>query len=88
MPELSQLTFNYQEVAKALIIEADIHEGLWGIYVEFGFGATNMEISPGVIAPSVVVPINKIGIQKFAEPNNLTVDAAEVNPVRKSKKPN
>lgn len=83
MPEISTLVFNHKEVATALVKAQNIHEGLWGIYIEFGFSATNInqgtDSDPNLV-PAVIVPLTKIGIQRFDKPNNLTVDAAEVNP--------
>jgi hypothetical protein len=33
------------------------------------------------LTPAAIVPVLKIGIQRFPEPNSLTVDAARVNPL-------
>jgi hypothetical protein len=74
------IPFTYQELAEILIKHQDIHEGLWGIYVEFGIGATNIGQAPDELLPAAVVPIVKLGLQRFTEPNNLTADAAKVNP--------
>jgi len=81
MPDVPQIfPFTYQELAEILIKHEGIHEGLWGIYVEFGIGATNIGQGPNDILPAAVVPIVKLGLQRFTEPNNLTADAAKVNP--------
>jgi len=81
MPETPQIyPFTYQELAEILIKHKNIHEGLWGIYVEFGIGATNIGQGPNDMLPAAIVPIVKLGLQRFPEPNNLTVDAAKVNP--------
>lgn len=84
MPETRELMFSYQELASLLVKAANIHEGLWGVVVRFGFGATNLN-SPGpsgeeMLTPTAVIPVQQIGIQRFDAPNNLTVDAAKVNP--------
>jgi hypothetical protein len=85
MPEATMISFSHKEVAEALLKRQDIHEGLWGIYIEFGFGAANIGQGPSDpnLLPAAIIPVTKIGIQKFAEANNLTVDAAEVNPLTK-----
>jgi hypothetical protein len=85
MPEATMISFSHKEVAEALLKRQDIHEGLWGIYIEFGFGAANIGQGPDDpnLLPAAIIPITKIGIQKFAEANNLTVDAAVVNPPTK-----
>ena len=80
MAQTETITFSFSEVAKSLICSHDIHEGLWGIYVEFGLAATNVGPSQDNLTPAAVVPLMKIGLQKFNKPNNLTVDAAIVNP--------
>ena len=84
MPEREKRAFGYRELAELLVKHADIHEGHWGLWVEFGLGAANIPVggSAGdlVLKPAAVVPVNKIGIQGFGEPTPLTVDAAQVNP--------
>jgi hypothetical protein len=84
MPETKNYTFSYTELAEILVKKLDIHEGLWGIYVEFSLGAANVPASPDgkSIAPAAIAAIKGLGIQRFDAPNNLTVDAAIVNPVQ------
>jgi hypothetical protein len=86
MPETKNYTFSYTELAAILVKELDLHEGLWGIYVEFSLGAANVPASPDgkTIAPAAIAAIKGIGIQRFDAPNNLTVDAAIVNPTQPS----
>lgn len=80
MPEVQQYIFSFKEVAEALVKQQDIHEGLWGVYVEFGIAGGNIGSSPEDVRPAAIVPILKLGIQRFSEPSALTIDAAEVNP--------
>jgi hypothetical protein len=82
MAEVRSYTLEYPELVEILIKKLDLHEGLWGIYLEFGFGAANMPTAPDgkAFVPGAVSLVNKIGIQRFESPNNLTVDAAVVNP--------
>jgi hypothetical protein len=82
MAEVKTYLFDYKEVAEALVKKQDIHEGLWGIYMEFGIGAANIPSDPSqqTFLPAAIVPVVKIGIQRFDVPSSLTVDAAEVNP--------
>jgi hypothetical protein len=82
MAEAQNYTFGYREIAEALVKKLDIHEGLWGIYIEFALGAGMVPFGPSNnIAPAAIIPVQKIGIQRFEEPNALTVNAAEINPV-------
>jgi hypothetical protein len=82
MAEVKTYAFDYKEVAEALIKKQGIHEGLWGVYMEFGIGAANIPSDPSqqTLLPAAIVPVVKIGIQRFDRPTSLTVDAAEVNP--------
>lgn len=82
MAEVKTYLFDYKEVAEALVKKQEIHEGLWGIYMEFGIGAANISIDPSdqALLPAAIIPVRRIGIQRFDTPNSLTVDAAEVNP--------
>jgi hypothetical protein len=82
MAEVKTYLFDFKEVAEALIKKQGIHEGLWGIYMEFGIAAGNIPAGPSqqVLLPAAIVPVVKIGIQRFDQPSSLTVDAAEVNP--------
>jgi hypothetical protein len=82
MAEPRQITFSYQEIAELLVKHQDIHEGLWGVYFELGLGAANIPSAPDAAAvPAAIVPLQRMGIQKFDdEVQGLTVDAAVVNP--------
>lgn len=83
MPEPKSIVFTHKEVAEALVKKADIHEGLWGLYVEFGIAGANIGSGPDELNPAAIVPVLKLGVQKFDKENNLTVDASVVNPKRK-----
>ena len=84
MPEMKQVTFTHKEVAEALIRYNDIHEGLWGLYVEFGLAGANLSLQPeGDLNPAAVVPIIKLGLTRVKELNNLSADASAVNPAAK-----
>jgi len=83
MSEPEKMTFSHSQVTEALIKYNNIHEGLWGLYVEFGIAASNVGPSPDQINPAAIVPVLKIGLQKFDKPNNMTADAAVVNPPKK-----
>jgi hypothetical protein len=82
MPEIENVTFTHKEIAEMLVRKQNLHEGLWGIFIEFGLSGANIGESPesDLILPAAVIPVLKIGIQRFKTPNNLTVDAAVINP--------
>jgi len=87
MPEANNIVFDYKEVAEALLGKTDIKEGLWGLYIEFGITGANVGTGPGEdLKPTAIVPVLKIGLQKFNKPSNLTVDASKVKSKSKAKK--
>jgi hypothetical protein len=79
LPE--RFSYSFVEIAELLVKKADLHEGHWGLYVEFGLNATNIVTeAPKTMLPAAIIPIVKMGLQRFPEPNLLSVDAAKVNP--------
>jgi hypothetical protein len=80
MPETSQLTFSFKEIVTALVKAQGIHEGIWGLFVNFGLQATNIGPNEGELRPAAIIPVLSIGLQKFEKENFLSVDAAKVNP--------
>jgi hypothetical protein len=80
MPEIANITFSYKEVVTALLKEQGIHEGLWALFVKFGLGALNVGENDESIRPAAIIPILEIGLQKAEKENNISVDAAKVNP--------
>jgi hypothetical protein len=84
MPETKNYLFSHTELAEILVKRMDIHEGLWGIYFEFSLQGANVPTSPDLktVVPAAINFVQKVGIQRFDAPNNLTVDAAQVNPIK------
>lgn len=83
MAEPDSLKFDLKEVATALVRQADLHCGVWGLVVEFGFGAANIGQStePGPDArPGAVVAVLSLGLQEAPKESSTAVDAAKVNP--------
>jgi hypothetical protein len=82
MPESTQITFTYKEIVETLLKREGIHEGIWGIYLEYGLAAVNVNREAGStdLTPAAIVAMQKIGISRVEEENSLTVNAAEVNP--------
>ena len=75
MSEPRVITFSHREVAEALVKKEGLHQGIWGIYVEFGLGAVNIGADSDDTLPAAVVPVKKIGLQRFDEESSLAVDA-------------
>ena len=87
----SPILIDHSELARMLVKQHGIHEGLWGVFIRFGLGAGNVPFQPSdgsniVLRPAAIVPLLEIGIQRFSERNELCVDAAEVNPKPKKAK--
>jgi hypothetical protein len=82
MAEINQYVFSFKEIVEALIRKQGIHEGIWGIYVEFGLSAINAGPSPDQILPTALIPVQKIGIQRLPNESNIALDAAKVNPAQ------
>ncbi|HEX3529167.1 MAG TPA: hypothetical protein VH988_19080 [Thermoanaerobaculia bacterium] len=78
--EISHVAFTHKEVAEVLVRHHGIHDGIWGLYIEFGIGAVNIGAGPDDVTPAAVVPVLKIGLQRFQDLNAISVDAAKVNP--------
>ncbi|MSO22503.1 MAG: hypothetical protein EXQ58_04450 [Acidobacteria bacterium] len=82
MSESRQIVFSFKEIAEELVKKEDVREGHWGIFVKFGIHGANLGPTESGLFPTAVVPILELGIQKFDKPNNLTVNAAKVNPIK------
>jgi hypothetical protein len=80
MPEAKQIIYSFKELATLMVKDRGIHEGYWGIFARFGIGAANAGPSETDVRPTALVPIVELGLQKFDELNNLSVDASIVNP--------
>jgi len=74
------VVISHKQVAEALVKFHGIHEGIWGLFVRFGLGASNVGPDENQLVPAAIVPIVEIGLQKFTKETNLSVDAAKVNP--------
>jgi hypothetical protein len=80
MAEAKLFAYGLKEIAELLVRDRGITEGHWGVYVKFGLQAGNVGPSPKELFPAAIVPLMEFGIQRFDEPNALTVDAAQLQP--------
>jgi hypothetical protein len=85
MPEATQVVFKHKELAEILVKHQNIHDGIWGLFLRFGIGATNVGASETDLQPAAIVPVLEIGLQRFDKETNISVDAAKVNPAKESK---
>lgn len=80
MPEATQIKYAHREIVQLLIKDQGLHEGIWGLYIRFGLGASNVGESEGALQPAAIIPVMEIGLQKFDKETNISLDAAKVNP--------
>ena len=78
---------NWQEVAVALVRLKGIHVGYWRVGLEFDCHGANANIPSGKVThtkvPAAFIPVINVNLKQVKEEDvdELTVDAAEVNPV-------
>jgi hypothetical protein len=82
MSSEGRIDLRLTDVAEALIKQLDIHEGLSGIEVDFFAASATAGRTDHDLAPTALVKVSRIGLQRFDQPNNLSVDAAAVNPIK------
>ena len=80
MAEATQISFKHVEIVELMLKKQGIHEGIWGLFIRFGMGASNVGPSEAELVPAAIIPVLEIGLQKFEKVTNLSVDAAQVNP--------
>lgn len=80
MPETSQIVFSHKEIVELMIRQQGIHEGIWGLFIKFSLGASNVGPTATEVLPAAIVGVVEIGLQKFEQESNLALDAAKINP--------
>lgn len=83
MAEATTYQFSHKEVVEALIKQQGLHDGIWSLTVEFGFGVANTGPGPDELNPTAIIPVSKLGIIKSKALTNLSVDASVINPAGK-----
>ncbi len=91
MPEKPEgFFFSHRDIATDLIKKQGLHEGRWKLTLELGLGGHSMPMKKPdgtqELYPTGLVLVTAIGITRTEEVNNLTVDAAEVNPAPATRK--
>lgn len=76
---------NNRELAELLVRQYGLHEGHYELLVEFMIGSGNMGPNPESVAPTAFVSFSKVGLTKVPAPTPMSVDAAAVNPLKKSR---
>ena len=86
MPEPGQIIFTHKEIVEVLLRKEGITQGIWALYVKFGLKAINIGESPASLNPAAIVPILELGLQRFKEESNISVDAGKLNKTAKKGK--
>jgi hypothetical protein len=87
MTEQNLFMLSPKELTKALIKHHGIHEGIWGLAIEFQLAAAKTASDKDEIMPAAMVSVHRIGISKADKLNDMAVDAATVNrPARSGKR--
>jgi len=76
-----QVIITYQRLAALIVKDEGLHEGHWQVALTVGASSGFLAQLPGgKVLPAIWTPIMGVSLLRQAEPNALTVDAAEVNP--------
>lgn len=74
-----------RELAAVLVKHYGLHEGYYNLLVEFQIG-TGPVGPPSSVTPGAIIGVSKVGLMPASECGPMTVDAAEVNPLKKARK--
>ena len=83
MAEAIQYMFDHQEVVELLLKKQGVHEGIWMLSLELVQAAATVPGPDGKsVFPAALSIVRRIGLKQHdGAPSNLTVNAAEVNPL-------
>ncbi|HEX6708337.1 MAG TPA: hypothetical protein VF169_26625 [Albitalea sp.] len=79
-PTTQQHSFSWLDIARCLMKEKGITNGLWMTGVELGFAAANAGPTTGSVVPAGMVAVQSIVLTRAKAPGPLVFDAAELNP--------
>lgn len=75
-----------RDLAGVLIRHYGIHEGHFDLLVEFQIGMGAVGPDPTALSPGAMIGVSRIGLMPSKADGPTTVDAAIVNPAKKSRK--
>ena len=78
-PQPEILPLEWKGVAIALVKALGLHEGIWGVWVEFAIVGMNANVND-VTRPAALIPVQRMGLRRETAVGPLSVDAAVVNP--------
>lgn len=75
-----------RDLAGVLVKHYDLHEGHFDLLVEFQIGMGAVGPDPTSLTPGAMIGVSRIGLMPSKSDGPTTVDAAIVNPAKKSRK--
>lgn len=86
MADPKRVVLPYKDLVEMMIKRNNLHEGLWGLFARFGLNVANAPVEyddATQVRPVAIVPLIEIGLQEYKQLNDLSLDAAVVNPRQK-----
>jgi len=74
------------DLATVLIKHYGLHEGCYDLMIEFQIGVGAVGPTPEALSPGAMIGVSKVGLMSSKSTGPTTVDAAIVNPAKKSRK--
>lgn len=74
-----------RELAEVLIRHHGLHEGIYDTAIEFQFALGQVGPDPQKPMPGAMLGVSRIGLVKVNNAGPQSVDAAKVNPLKKSR---
>lgn len=78
MSDVKVIQLTTKQVVEAMLKQQGITNGIWGLWVEFGIGAANVPGPTGIVSPTALVPITKLGLQSMSQVTDISVDASSI----------
>jgi hypothetical protein len=83
-PSVQQpISYSLREITELLIKHQELHEGLYELSFQFQIAVGGVKTSPENVLPGAMFGVSAIGLSKSEEENMNTIDAAQVNPLKK-----
>lgn len=86
MPAPARELLSLSDLTKLLVKHYDIHEGLFDLSIEFQIGIGAVGPSPDAIVPGAMIGVQRVGLIPSTVVGPSTIDAAAVNPAKKTRK--
>ncbi|MDZ4251930.1 MAG: hypothetical protein U1A72_05080 [Sulfuritalea sp.] len=85
-PTPVEAPLSMRDLAGVLVKHYDLHEGHFDLLVEFQIGMGAVGPDPSALTPGAMIGVSRIGLMPSRADGPTTVDAAIVNPAKKSRR--